>query len=274
MFYYVRIRSTESSCPFCGLHWSTVYFPGPIYLGPASRECKNCGKWFWTGRVEWPELSREEKRQYLWRGVRMFGILWFCFLGYGVYLGFTDKDRAAANTPVENFLMAMGWITLVYGIPIVLLLLCRAVNIHDSTRRYKKNIARGSVPADNQASPKTTALLPGRARFDASKRIIAWSAFMMQPPSGHLSWTFCLKCKEPMFGRDRLFPCVPEEYIWTCAFCGADNVFRLSTQPVEVRFSRPHSAPLPTRTSDSVEKTEPLQASAVRPVPDTGSAEP
>jgi hypothetical protein len=47
-----------------------------------------------------------------------------------------------------------------------------------------------------------------------------------------LYWTYCLNCKEPMFGIQE--EC-PQTLHCICAVCGAVNVFSGSPQPIQLR---------------------------------------
>ena len=85
---------------------------------------------------------------------------------------------------------------------------------------------------------------------------------MSNPPKGyeHHYWAFCLHCKKPMWGMSRpggpnslVDP--PQNMESTCPHCGSINVFRNSSQPVEVRCAPTHKPRLATCNVSSTRQT-------------------
>lgn len=126
------------------MDFGTEFYPGSIRLGHDVVECKKCKKLARTGCKEWPELTRKERRRYLWRGIRMFGVLWLFIAGYSVYLYVTDNDHTNASLNASLFMIEFSAIG--YAIPSVLILAGRAINIRSSIRRYlAKNSSEKSL---------------------------------------------------------------------------------------------------------------------------------
>ena len=75
----------------------------------------------------------------------------------------------------------------------------------------------------------------------------------------HFYWTYCLNCKNPMYGEER--PCEqPDGNVWTCGHCGAVNLFRNSIQPVELKRSHARSFSSSTRIENIQENTRDPEA--------------
>lgn len=68
----------------------------------------------------------------------------------------------------------------------------------------------------------------------------------------HFHFTYCLNCKQPMYGEER--PCEqPDGSTWTCGHCGAVNAFRNSIEPVELKYCLDLSFPLSNHTANKEE---------------------
>lgn len=60
-------------CPFCRRVYAQTV--SNVRLGPGVRRCSKCGRTFRDGSIEWPDASRDERREYLFPAVARISLL-------------------------------------------------------------------------------------------------------------------------------------------------------------------------------------------------------
>src|SRR5437762_9095665 len=72
-------RCTFYLCPYC--RWSFKITWGPLnsLLGSGERTCWHCHQVFWDGSNEWPEMSSEEQRLFIFP-ITVCGLLGACII--------------------------------------------------------------------------------------------------------------------------------------------------------------------------------------------------
>jgi hypothetical protein len=123
----VFLRWTSYKCPHCGHVFRRDFWPRNVWLGAGERVCKNCGKTFDDGSLEWRELP-------LVRKLRFF----FPPLSVGIWGGFVVAAMASLfigprdehSWPVVIVVSTFGLIPALAWSPIHLLQVIRSI------RRY------------------------------------------------------------------------------------------------------------------------------------------
>jgi hypothetical protein len=128
MTIYASYTKYKRLCPHCGQHFQTVFDATALRLGPGIRTCYACGKAFSDSSLEWPEMTTQQKRRFL------FGdIVWVC-------LGFVGLLVVALFAGVPAFLALGGVFAFLAAILAVFYIIC-GVSIAASKLRYRKRLA-------------------------------------------------------------------------------------------------------------------------------------
>jgi hypothetical protein len=121
-------RCTVYRCPYCRWIFKVTWGPSNALLGGGERPCWHCKRVFWDGSNEWPEMSGDNQRHFL------FPITIVGFIGAFVLIPvLTLWTSFFAKMPVR---LEYGLSFLVFGIPLALWFGIRALQINRSIRRY------------------------------------------------------------------------------------------------------------------------------------------
>jgi hypothetical protein len=122
------LRSTFYLCPYCRSPFKVIWGPSYSLLGTGERACWHCKQIFWDGSQEWPEMSSNDRMQYL-LPISVAGYLsgFLVVGGLYLYILFFSKSRPKAGelTFFIEFL-----------IPIACWIVFRIIQIFRSVRRY------------------------------------------------------------------------------------------------------------------------------------------
>jgi predicted RNA-binding Zn-ribbon protein involved in translation (DUF1610 family) len=126
----VAIRYTKRVCPYCGHAFGIIFDRSAIRLGTGTRVCDDCGEVFNDGSVEWPELALDQKRRFLFGGLRWLA---FCIGGpmlMVIFSGIGHPEDGQFTPMVLRALLAFG-----IALLCVFYLIC-GVHIWRSKRRF------------------------------------------------------------------------------------------------------------------------------------------
>jgi len=93
-------------CPYCN-HVTGLSLRGyGVRLGSGSQTCSSCERTFKDGTKEWPELTPQEKREFLWKDQWILASMWVIFLAIGAYKrGFSNLMFLVATAPFFAFFL-------------------------------------------------------------------------------------------------------------------------------------------------------------------------
>jgi hypothetical protein len=126
----VTIPYVKRLCPYCGHHFGIILDRSAIRLGPGTRTCDNCGEIFADGSIEWPELTQDQKRQFLFGDLRWLAFFIGGFALLVILVGINEPGGGKFISMILEALVGLG-----IGLLGVFYLIC-GLHIWRSKKRY------------------------------------------------------------------------------------------------------------------------------------------